>query len=493
MNTFEKNSTQPKARTKPADTELESAVLGAILIDREFINNIFGELNKEMFYDPKNRIIYDAIVYLFCNSKPIDILTTNKRIREMGVSEQVSSVYISELTSGVASTYNSTRHIQILKEYATRRQLITLAEEALKDAFDMQKDVFEALEKADTNLVNITNDTFGEDSFIAMDEAVIQAIDKALFAYKNGGSLALSSGVEEWDKIIGGFFAGELSIIAGRPSMGKTTVAMHLLRTIAISKRNVGFMSLEMSAESLSNKEIITEYHRLDPNCTLDVIRLRIGKISPQEEDMLKQVKENINQYLHRIKVSQKSSMTLGGIKSKAKELVRKHDIKMLVIDYLQLVGDDQSRKNDNRNLEIERIANGLKTLSKELNIPIIALAQLNRGVENRVSKVPQLSDLRDSGGLEQAADNITFLYRPEYYEILQDDTGNSTAGLLELVIAKNRNGQTGKASSQINLKAGTMQSQNIDFSFLQKDKKQNNAPVSIPQTGGEKGEDLPF
>ena len=475
MKTFEKNSTQPKARMKPSDTELESAVLGAILIDREFINNIFGELNKEMFYDPKNRIIYDAIVHLFCNSKPIDMLTVNKRVREMGQSEACPPVYISEITSGVASSYNSARHIQILKEYATRRQLITLAEEAMEGAFDMQKDVFETLEKADTNLVKIANDTFSEDNFISIDDSAIQAIEKAQLAYKNGGLRTLPSGVEAWDSIIGGFFPGELSIVAGRPSMGKTTVAMHLLRTIAMRRQNVGFMSLEMSTESLSNKEIITEFHRLDPNCTLDVIRLRMGKLSTQENDMLTHIKENINQHLHRIKVSQKSSMTLGGIKSKAKELVRKHDIKILVIDYLQLIGDEQSRKNDNRNLEIERIANGLKTLSKELSIPIVALAQLNRGVENRTSKIPQLSDLRDSGGLEQAADNITFLYRPEYYEILQDDKGNSTAGLIELVVAKNRNGQTGKASAQINLKAGTMDAHThqVDFSFLEKEKKQ--------------------
>jgi replicative DNA helicase len=493
MNTFAKNNTQPKPRTKPSANDIENSVLGAILTEREVINNIFGELNKDLFYENKNRIIYDAIVYLFCNSKPIDVRTVNKQVQAMGLSEQVSANYILALGYEVITSSSIDTYIRILKEYATRRHLITLAEEALKDAFDMQKDVFEVLEKADTDLVKITNDTFGQDSFTAMDDAVIQAIDKAQLAYQNGGTLTLSSGVEAWDKIIGGFFAGELSIVAGRPSMGKTTVAMHLLRTIAMSQRNVGFMSLEMSTESLANKEIITEFHRHDPNCTLDVIRLRMGKVSPQENDMLTHVKENVNQYLHRIKVSQKSSMTLGGIKSKAKELVRKHDIKILVIDYLQLIGDDQSRKNDNRNLEIERIANGLKTLSKELSIPIIALAQLNRGVENRTSKIPQLSDLRDSGGLEQAADNITFLYRPEYYEILQDDAGNSTAGLLELVVAKNRNGQTGKASSQINLKAGTMQPQNVDFSFLEKAKNKNNAPVSTPQTEGEKGDDLPF
>ncbi len=490
-----KHQLKPQARQKPSDTELENAVLGAILIDRDFINQVFGELNKEMFYDPKNRIIYEAIVHLFCNSTHIDMLTVNKQVRKMGLSEQAPSDYIMRLSYEVMSSHNSLTHIRLLKELATRRHLIDLAEKTMQDAFDMQKDVFDLLEKTDTDLVKITNDTFGQDNFTPMDEAIIETIDKTLLAYQNGGMCALPSGVEAWDRIIGGFFGGELSIIAGRPSMGKTTVAMHLLRFIANRGENVGFMSLEMTTESLSYKEIITEFHRYDPNCTLDVIKLRMGKLSSQEKNMLIHIKENVNQYIHKIKVSQKSSMTLAGIKSKAKELVRKYNIKILVIDYLQLIGDDQSKKNDNRNLEIERIANGLKTLSKELSIPIIALAQLNRGVENRASKIPQLSDLRDSGGLEQAADNITFLYRPEYYDILEDEQGNNTAGLLELVVAKNRNGQTGKAFSHINLQAGTMQPQTVDFSFLENEKpKTNLVKINLtPKNAKEKSSDLPF
>ncbi len=501
MTSFEKNTIQPqqKSRAKPCDTDLENAVLGAILIDRDCINNIFGELRKELFYDSKNIIIYDAIVHLFCNSIPIDIRTVNNRIREMGLSKEAPAHHISNITSDIASSYNTQKHILILKELSMRRQIITLAEKALEEAYDNQKDVFEVLEKADTELVNITNGNFGK-STISMEEAMFETIDEILDFCENGGTMTLSSGVESLDRIIGGFFPGELSMIAARPSMGKTTVAMHVLRSIAQTKKNVGFISLEMSAKSLSLKETVTEFYRHDPNSMIDVIRLRMGKLSPQEKEILSRIKDQINQYINRIKISQKSSMTLGGIKSQAKEWVRKYDIKILVIDYLQLIGgDDQSKKSDTRNLELERVANGLKTLSKELNIPIIALAQLNRGVENRASKIPQLSDLRDSGGLEQAADNITFLYRPEYYDIMQDDKGNSTNGLLELVVAKNRNGQLGKASSQINLKAGTIHTfDNVDFKFsefLKEERNQSGAPANVPQAqlGGEKADDLPF
>jgi replicative DNA helicase len=489
MQNFGNNKTQPNMKQKPNDEQVECAVLGAVLLSSNIVSEIFGDMNSGMFYNPKNRIVYDAIVHLYCNSIVIDILTVSKRIREAGLSERTSSLYVMSLTSEVMSTANVKQHLIILKELQIRRELIEHAEKLLASAQNAEEDVFETLEQADTHLVKITSGLFGADT-TPMDEAMVTSIDEVLFLSENGGALTLPSGVEELDKLMGGFFSGELSIIAGRPSMGKTTVALNILRTVAMQGHNVGFMSLEMSTQSLAFKEIVTEFYRHNPNTQIDVIRLRMGKLFAEEKELLKKVRDNINQYLHRIKICQKSALPLGTIKSKAKEWVRKHNIKLLVIDYLQLIGDDNGKKTDNRNLEIERIANGLKSLSKELNIPIIALAQLNRGVESRAIKVPQLSDLRDSGGIEQAADNITFLYRPEYYDIQQDEQGNSTAGLLQLVVAKNRNGGLGKAETDVNLKAGTMHPRsNVDFGV-------KNTPTPSQNTDAQptvKTDEVPF
>ena len=426
---------QIEGKLQPQAIELEKAVLGALMIDNESLSDAIDSLRTEYFYSPKHQRIFEAIVNLFNNTQPVDILTVSEELKRLEAFEKIGGLgYISELTNNVSSASNTEFHARIIAEKFIKRSLINISRKISADAFDDTVDIFDLLNNAEAELFTVTEGTLRK-SYDKMSLLIKGALENIeTLRNKEDGLSGIPSGFTSLDRVTSGWQNSDLIICAARPGMGKTALALSMTRNIAIAHNTpIGFFSLEMSSEQLVNRLIASE-------AELSASKLRKGDLADHE---MVQLHEKIKQLSEaQIFIDDTPALTIFELRAKARRLVKNHNVRIIMIDYLQLM--HAGGNAGNREQEISTISRSLKGIAKELKIPVIALSQVNRGVENRTgigSKRPMLSDLRESGAIEQDADIVTFIYRPEYYKIYEWDNGDDSRGQAELIIAKHRNG----------------------------------------------------
>ena len=424
---------------QPQALEIEKAVLGALMIDKDAYAIVCEILRPESFYEPRNQMVYTAIRDLSMDEKPVDMLTVADQLAKTGKLEQVGGPgYIAELSSGVATSANIEYHANIIAQKSLARQLISFASSIQTKAFDETIDVEDLMQEAEGSLFELSQHNMKND-YTAIDPVIAQAVKGIQDAAKNtDGLTGVSTGYFKLDDITSGWQASDLVIIAGRPAMGKTSFALSMAKNIAADLRiPMAFFSLEMSNVQLVNRLISNA-------CEIQGSKILNGQLQRDEWERLD---KNINNLLGApLYVDDTPGLSVFELRTKARRLVREHGIKLIMIDYLQLMNANGMRFSS-RQEEVSTISRSLKGLAKELNIPILALSQLNRGVESREGlegKRPQLSDLRESGAIEQDADMVLFVHRPEYYHIYQDDNGRDLHGMAQIIIAKHRKGATG-------------------------------------------------
>lgn len=426
-------------RIPPQALDIEEAVLGALLLEKNALTSVIDILRPEVFYKEAHEIIYTAITMLFNNSEPIDLITVTNELRKNGVLEKVGGpFYITQLTHKIASAANIEFHAKIIVEKYIQRQLIETSSEIIRDSYEETKDVFELLDKAEANLFDISQENFRR-QYEPMSSLIKNAMQDIENAMSQDGKLrGVPSGFTELDRITGGWQKTDLIIIAARPSMGKTAVALSMALNDAIKfEKPVAIFSLEMSATQL-----VTRF--ISSHSGIPISKLRKGDLSTTESQMLNQsLTPLINAPIY---IDDTPALSIFELRAKCRRLKQQHNIQVVYIDYLQLMAGSPDARG-NREQEISSISRSLKSLAKELDVPVIVLSQLNRGVETRASgaKKPILSDLRESGAIEQDADLVVFVYRPEVYMISEDEHGNPTAGLAYLIISKHRNGALGE------------------------------------------------
>jgi len=418
----------------PQALELEEAILGAIMIDKDAANDAFNVLKPEYFYSEINRIVFEAISSLYKEMKPIDILTVrDELVKVKKLSEIGGALYLTKLTGRVASAAHAEFHARIIAQKFIQRELIRIATEIERKAFDDEEDVDDLLDYSQNQIFGLSDGTIKRETR-QIDEVLREAIDRLKEAsQREDGLSGVPSGFTSIDRITSGWQPSDLVIIAARPSMGKTAFVLSMARNIAVEhKQAVGFFSLEMSSVQLVNRLIVAETE-------IDSTSIRNGKLQPHEWTILdKKIKTLEN---CQIFIDDTPAISIFELRSKARRLVAQHNVKLIIIDYLQLMSSPSDNKGT-REQEVSTISRSLKALAKDLNVPIIALSQLNRSVETRSgTKRPQLSDLRESGAIEQDSDIVIFIHRPEKAGIDFDDDNVSTHGLAQIIIAKHRNG----------------------------------------------------
>lgn len=422
----------------PQATDVEEAVLGALMLDRDSLANVIDSLHEETFYRTEHQLIFSVIHKLFGDSKPVDLLTVVQELKKRGELDLVGGPqYVTSLTNRVASTANIEYHTRILNQKQIQRELIKVAAEITRDAYEESTDALELLDKAEKNLFAVAEGNIKK-NFSKMSDLISEAkkqIEKA--GHQQDGLSGVPSGFLRLDRITAGWQRSDLVILAARPGMGKTAFVLSMARNAAVGfNRPVAVFSLEMSSIQLVMRLISSETE-------LSGEKLRKGQLAEHEWHQLDtKIRELTEAPIY---IDDTPALSIFELRAKARRLKANHDIQMIIIDYLQLMTAGSDNRNGNREQEISTISRSLKSIAKELEVPIVALSQLSRNVEQRGgSKVPQLSDLRESGAIEQDADMVLFIYRPEYYNIEQNEDGSSTAGLAEIHIAKHRNGALG-------------------------------------------------
>lgn len=425
----------------PQAKELEEAVLGALMLEVDAYSVVSDILKPESFYDPTHQLVYGAIQGLAMQQKPIDVLTVVEELKRRGELEQAGgTIYVAELSEKVASAAHIEYHSRIIAQKYLARQLITFSSSITQQAFDETVDVDDLMQETEGRLFEISQRNVKKD-VIQINPIIKEAMDNLQkAANRTDGMSGLASGFHELDKMTSGWQNSDFVILAARPAMGKTAFVLSMAKNIAVDyQQPVAVFSLEMSNVQLVNR-LIMNVSKIPGD------KIKNGQLVPEEWELLDAKIKQL--YDAPIFVDDTPSLSVFELRTKARRLVREHNVKAIIIDYLQLM-NASGMSFGSREQEVSTISRSLKGLAKELNIPIIALSQLNRGVENRQAgssegKRPQLSDLRESGAIEQDADIVCFIHRPEYYKILEDENGNSLQGLAEIIIAKHRNGPTG-------------------------------------------------
>ncbi len=426
-----------QGRIPPQATDLEEVVLGALMLEKEAVNEVIDILSPEAFYLDKHQKIFAAIKALFGKSEPIDILTVTNELKQRGELEMVGGAYyISKLTNRVVSAANIEYHARIIMQKHIQRQLIMLSSEMIHKAFEDTTDVFDLLDEAESNLFHISENNLRR-SYDSMQDLVCRAIKEIQNAKNADNKLrGVPSGYTALDEITQGWQKSDLIILAARPSMGKTAFALNLARNAAVMHHKpVAFFSLEMSSVQLVTRLISTE-------TSLTADKLRTGNLAEYEWQQLNTKVTPLTDAP--IFIDDTPQLSVFELRAKCRRLKQQHDIQMVFVDYLQLM-TAKGDKGLNREQEISTISRSLKSLAKELEIPVLALSQLSRSVEQRPgSKKPILSDLRESGAIEQDADMVMFIYRPEYYKD-GVDSEDKPKGYTVIDIAKHRNGKLGE------------------------------------------------
>lgn len=422
-------------KLQPQATDLEEAVLGAMMLEQDAVNTAIDVLKKpECFYKPAHQMIFQSVVELFGESQPIDILTVTQKLKQAGELEQVGGAYyISQLTTRVASTANVEYHARIIAQKYIQRELIRISSEIIQEAYEETTDVFDLLDRAENNLFQVAEGNIRK-SYDSMQNVMREAIMGIEAARKNvDGVSGVPSGFTDLDRVTGGWQRSDMIVLAARPGMGKTAFVLSMARNMAVDHQvPVAVFSLEMAAVQLVNRLIASETE-------LPSEKLRKGTLEDHEYQQLHQRIGKLSQAP--LYIDDTPALSIFELRAKCRRMKAQHGIDMVIIDYLQLMTGGGDNKG-NREQEISSISRSIKSIAKELDIPIIALSQLSRSVETRGGdKRPLLSDLRESGAIEQDADIVCFIYRPEYYNITDHPENIDTRGLGELIIAKHRNG----------------------------------------------------
>ena len=436
----DKSAAHDGGRIPPQAVEIEEAVLGAMLIEHEAATIALQMLKSDDFYKPAHKHIFDTLFDLYERDNPLDLITVENELRDKNLLDQVGGGgYLADLTRSVSSAASIDYHAQIISEKAIKRNLILNCNEIIKNAYDTTSDAYDVLDSAEQQIFDISNSKSRAQS------TKIGDILKDTLAYledlrgKPAGVTGVPSGLDV-DTYTSGWQKGDLIIIAARPSMGKTAFTLTAARNAAMHpdenlQTNVALFSLEMSAQQLVQRFLTME-------ARINAQDARTGRL--KDEDFKRLIDAASRLFTTNIFIDDSPSLSIMELRTKCRRLKSEHNIGLVVVDYLQLM-TASSKDIGNREQEIATISRGLKALAKELDVPVIALAQLSRAVEQRGGdKRPQLSDLRESGSIEQDADVVCFLYRPEYYGITTTAEGESTNGLAELIIGKQRNGPVG-------------------------------------------------
>ena len=485
-----------RGKIPPQALDLEEVVLGAMMIDKKGVDAVIDILHPNAFYKEAHQFVFEAIVKLFENTEPIDLLTVSSKLKSEGRLDKVGGdYYLVQLTQKVSSSAHIEYHARIILQKYIQRSLIKISTEIIEDSYDETQDVFDLLDTAESKLYDVTQGNIKKSTETAQ-SLVIQAKKKIEEISNKDGLSGVPSGFSDVDKLTSGWQPSDLVIIAARPGMGKTALTLSMARNMAVAKNiPVAFFSLEMSSIQLITRLISSE-------TGLSSEKLRTGNLEKFEWEQLNvKVSSLENAPLY---IDDTPSLSIFDLRAKARRLSSQYWIKLIVIVYLQLMTAGGSNKNGNREQEISTISRNLKALAKELNVPVIALSQLSRAVETRGgSKRPILSDLRESGAIEQDADIVSFIYRPEYYKIDEwdDEERTPSTGQAEFIVAKHRNGGLSNIRLKFISNLGKFENiDNFDSPFEYQSKINQESPKINPDQAfesgtyrGEDGEDIPF
>lgn len=417
-------------RTLPHNDEAELGVLGAILIDKDAINTTSEILLAEHFYNELNGIIYHAMFALYEQRKPIDLLTLTSELKKNKMYTKIGASYLTDLTNVVPTAANVLHYAQLVKETAAKRALIHAGVEIADLGYQESKEVKEILDKAESTIFGISQGNITR-GFVAVKDTLAESFDRIDELHRGGGGMrGVQTGFGDIDRMLSGLQNSNLIILAARPGQGKTALVINMAQHIAVKQKvAVGIFSLEMSKEELVDRLLVSQ-------ADVDAWRLKTGKLT---ENDFSQISNAMGELAEApIFIDDTPGLSLIEMRSKARRLQMEHNVRLIVVDYLQLV--DPGKKYESRVQEVAMVSQSLKNLARELNIPVLAASQLSRAVEHRGEKRPQLADLRESGSIEQDADVVMFIYRPDY---------EAQAGVhsipTKLLIAKHRNGATGE------------------------------------------------
>jgi replicative DNA helicase len=431
-------SSQDIHRTPPHSVEAEQGVLGSMLISpRDAIAECIGKITEEYFYIPAHQIIYRELVDLWNAAEAIDLITFTQALRDRNLLETVGGpAFVTSLFTFVPTAANIEYYIEIVRDKYILRSIIAAATESVRRAYEEQDEVNALLDEVEQKIFAVGEDRF-KGQMLSMKDQVMEAIESIEKLYeRKGGITGISTGFIEFDRMTSGLHPSEMIVIAARPSMGKTALAMNIVEHVAINQElAVGVFSLEMSSQQLVQRLLCSR-------ARVNLQKVRDGFLAERDFPSLTAAASKLADA--RIFIDDTAGLSILEVRAKARRLKAQHDIRLLVVDYLQLLRSTTRRAQDNRQLEISEISAGLKGLAKELKVPIIVVAQLNRQPEQRTGGVPRLSDLRESGSIEQDADLVGLLVRREVYEE-DEDARAEKAGEAELIIAKQRNGPIGE------------------------------------------------
>jgi len=417
-------------RIPPHDLDIEQSLLGAILIDKEAIVDVSAKLTPDHFYSPAHQAIYESMLQLYENRDPIDILTLGDSLKKVKQLNKIGgSDYLALLAEKVPTAANAIKYGEIIRDLAHKRELIRIGSQIVEKAFDDASTASGLLENTERDIFSLSQKNLSQ-NFIPLRDALADSFDRLDELHKHAGGLrGVPTGFKDLDDTLAGMQDSNLLILAARPGMGKTAFALNIAQGIAVSeKAPVALFSLEMSKEQLAQRMICAQ-------AMVDAHRLRTGFLKNDDWPRLTQAMAELSEAP--IYIDDTPGLSIMDLRAKSRRVKMRHDIKLLIIDYLQLIS---SPRNANRNEQISEISRGLKTLAKELGVPVISLSQLSREVEKRTDRRPQLADLRESGAIEQDADMVAFIYRDDYY-----NPESEKVGLAEVIIAKQRNGPLGK------------------------------------------------
>jgi replicative DNA helicase len=418
----------------PQNLDAEISLLGSILIDDSVISAIADKISSEDFYDKRHGVIYNAILRLYEQNKPIDLLTLSSTLKDRDELEDVGgSSYLTELTNAVPTAAHGGHYAEIVAEKAMRRKLIKASEDITSLSFsDNAASVQEILEQAEARLFSVSQRTLKQD-LVSIEQILAEGFDRLDELHKNKGALrGIRTGWKDLDKKTSGLQRSDLIVLAARPAMGKTTLVGNLVQSVAmLEKQAVLFFSLEMSKDQLVDRMLAAE-------SGVDAWRIRTGDLSDEDFEKLGHAMGSLSEAP--IYIDDTPGISVLEMRTKARREANRHQLGLIVVDYLQLMSGTGKANDFNRVQEISEISRGLKLIAREMNVPVVALSQLSRSVEQRPDKTPQLSDLRESGSIEQDADIVMFIYREDYYNPETD-----RQHITDLIIAKHRNGPTGK------------------------------------------------
>lgn len=423
----------PVGKVPPQSLDAEKSILGAILIDDEVLADATEFVKVNDFYDKRHAIIFDAMMHLYEKHKPVDLLTLTDQLKRKKELETVGgSAYLSELTTYVPTAAHASSYAEIVAQKAVRRRLIRASGDISELGYDENTTTQELLEKAEAELFSVSDQSLKQD-VTSLESILTDSFDRMEELHRNKGQLrGIRTGYRDLDNMTAGLQRSDLFILAARPAMGKTTLVTNLAYNVAtIAKQPVLFFSLEMSKEQLVDR-------MLADASGVDAWNIRTGNLSDEDFSKLSEAMGELAEAP--IFIDDTPGLSVLEMRTKARRVSHEHPLGLIIVDYLQLM-TASGRTDGNRVQEVSEISRGLKLIARELNVPLIALSQLSRAVENRPDKKPQLADLRESGSIEQDADIVAFIHRPGYYEPDNPELENIT----ELIIAKHRNGPVGK------------------------------------------------